>query len=56
MWVGVGASDTEKHGAQQLCTILGVAASEIQEGGENGTSRTFPHVSVHLGQTPRVRR
>lgn len=35
-WVGVGASDTEKQGAQQLCGILGVSASELSEGGESG--------------------
>eukprot|EP00064_Thunnus_orientalis_P007306 superscaffoldBa00000801_g7326 len=34
MWVGVGASDTEKQGAQQLCDILGVSTSELSEGGE----------------------
>uniref|UniRef100_A0A674MV97 Gelsolin n=1 Tax=Takifugu rubripes TaxID=31033 RepID=A0A674MV97_TAKRU len=34
LWVGVGASDTEKQGAQQLCDILGVSASELSEGGE----------------------
>ncbi|KAJ8379724.1 hypothetical protein SKAU_G00005020 [Synaphobranchus kaupii] len=34
MWVGQGASDAEKHGAQQLCDILGVSASELAEGGE----------------------
>ncbi|KAM6902714.1 LOW QUALITY PROTEIN: gelsolin-like [Xenentodon cancila] len=34
LWVGVGASDTEKRGAQQLCDILGVSASELSEGGE----------------------
>uniref|UniRef100_A0A4W6FDZ4 Gelsolin n=1 Tax=Lates calcarifer TaxID=8187 RepID=A0A4W6FDZ4_LATCA len=34
MWVGVGASDTEKQGAQQLCNILGVSTSELSEGGE----------------------
>ncbi|XP_007575729.1 gelsolin a isoform X2 [Poecilia formosa] len=35
LWVGVGASDTEKQGAQQLCGILGVSASdELSEGGE----------------------
>lgn len=36
MWVGVGASDTEKQGAQQLCNILGASASELSEGGETG--------------------
>lgn len=36
LWVGVGASDTEKQGAQQLCDILGVSASELPEGGETG--------------------
>ena len=36
LWVGVGASDTEKQGAQQLCDILGVSASELSEGGETG--------------------
>ena len=36
MWGGVGASDTEKQGAQQLCDILGVSASELSEGGESG--------------------
>lgn len=36
LWVGVGASDTEKQGAQQLCGILGVSASELPEGGETG--------------------
>ncbi|XP_054896579.1 gelsolin a isoform X1 [Poeciliopsis prolifica] len=35
LWVGVGASDTEKQGAQQLCGILGVSPSdELSEGGE----------------------
>ncbi|XP_016894097.1 gelsolin a [Cynoglossus semilaevis] len=34
MWMGVGASDAEKQGAQQLCGILGVTASELSEGGE----------------------
>lgn len=36
LWVGVGASDTEKQGAQQLCDILGVSVSELSEGGESG--------------------
>ncbi len=36
LWVGVGASDTEKQGAQQLCDLLGVSASELSEGGETG--------------------
>lgn len=36
LWVGVGASDTEKQGAQQLCNILGVTTSELSEGGETG--------------------
>uniref|UniRef100_A0A668V4F5 Gelsolin n=1 Tax=Oreochromis aureus TaxID=47969 RepID=A0A668V4F5_OREAU len=35
LWVGVGASDTEKQGAQQLCDILGVSVSELSEGGES---------------------
>ncbi|XP_071061056.1 gelsolin a isoform X1 [Pseudochaenichthys georgianus] len=35
MWGGVGASDTEKQGAQHLCDILGVSASELSEGGES---------------------
>ncbi|XP_064165456.1 gelsolin-like isoform X4 [Anguilla rostrata] len=34
LWVGQGASDTEKQGAQQLCGILGVSASPLGEGGE----------------------
>ncbi|XP_029025541.1 gelsolin a isoform X2 [Betta splendens] len=34
LWVGVGASDTEKQGAQQLCGILGVQTSDQSEGGE----------------------
>ncbi|MBN3319422.1 GELS protein, partial [Atractosteus spatula] len=34
LWVGQGASSTEKTGAQQLCGILGVSASELAEGGE----------------------
>ncbi|MEQ2211188.1 hypothetical protein XENOCAPTIV_001652, partial [Xenoophorus captivus] len=35
LWVGVGVSDTEKQGAQQLCGILGVSpSSELSEGGE----------------------
>lgn len=36
MWVGQGSSGAEKHGAQQLCDILGVSASELAEGGEAG--------------------
>uniref|UniRef100_A0A8C7K3H8 Gelsolin n=1 Tax=Oncorhynchus kisutch TaxID=8019 RepID=A0A8C7K3H8_ONCKI len=34
MWVGQGASDTEKNGTKQLCDILGVSSSELSEGGE----------------------
>nr|XP_043909653.1 gelsolin-like isoform X2 [Solea senegalensis] len=34
LWVGVGASDTEKQGAQQLCGILGVTTSDLSEGAE----------------------
>ncbi|GCB69103.1 hypothetical protein scyTo_0005420 [Scyliorhinus torazame] len=34
VWVGQGASDPEKQGAQQLLDILGVSASEIAEGSE----------------------
>ncbi|XP_068609445.1 gelsolin a isoform X2 [Brachionichthys hirsutus] len=34
LWVGVGACDTEKQGALQLCEILGVSSSELREGGE----------------------
>uniref|UniRef100_A0A4W5KF98 Gelsolin n=1 Tax=Hucho hucho TaxID=62062 RepID=A0A4W5KF98_9TELE len=34
MWVGQGASDTEKNGTQQLCDILGLSSSELSEGGE----------------------
>ena len=36
LWVGQGANETEKQGAQQLCDILGVSASELPEGGESG--------------------
>ena len=36
VWVGVGASDTEKQGAQQLSDILGASVSELSEGGETG--------------------
>lgn len=39
LWVGVGASDAEKRGAQQLCDILGVSASEVPEGGETGEEK-----------------
>uniref|UniRef100_A0AAY4C6W7 Gelsolin n=1 Tax=Denticeps clupeoides TaxID=299321 RepID=A0AAY4C6W7_9TELE len=35
MWVGQGASDTEKQGAQELCAILGVSASQLPEGRES---------------------
>uniref|UniRef100_A0A6Q2YZN2 Gelsolin n=1 Tax=Esox lucius TaxID=8010 RepID=A0A6Q2YZN2_ESOLU len=34
VWVGQGASDTERNGTQQLCNILGVSASDLAEGGE----------------------
>ncbi|XP_059398538.1 gelsolin-like isoform X2 [Carassius carassius] len=37
IWVGRGACDTEKRGAQQLCDILGVSSSELGEGGEDGS-------------------
>lgn len=37
--MGVGASDTEKQGAQQLCDILGVSAAEVFEGGESGEKK-----------------
>lgn len=47
-WVGQGASDTEKQGAQQLCDILGVSASELPEGGESGTvDTTHKHKLTH---------
>ncbi|XP_062340322.1 gelsolin a isoform X2 [Osmerus eperlanus] len=36
LWAGQGANETEKQGAQQLCDILGVSASELPEGGESG--------------------
>ncbi|XP_059849789.1 gelsolin a isoform X1 [Hypanus sabinus] len=36
VWVGQGASDAEKQGAQQLLDILGVSASEVAEGSEPG--------------------
>lgn len=39
LWMGAGASDREKQGAQQLCDILGVSASEIFEGGESGEEK-----------------
>lgn len=48
LWVGVGASDTEKQGAQQLCDILGVSASELSEGGETGEQRSAPADAVGL--------
>lgn len=39
LWVGRGASDTEKQGARQLCTTLGVSADEVSEGAEAGEER-----------------
>lgn len=36
LWVGQGASDVERHGAQQLSEILGVQVSELREGEERG--------------------
>lgn len=36
VWMGQGASDTEKNGTKQLCDILGVSSSELSEGGETG--------------------
>lgn len=56
-WVGVGASDTEKQGAQQLSDILGVSASELSEGGETGEEKRWTQnnnlstVSLLLRQT-----
>lgn len=46
LWMGVGASDAEKHGAQQMCDILGVSASELSEGGETGEGRRITRVCV----------
>lgn len=40
LWVGVGASDTERQGAQQLADILGVSPSQLSEGGEMGEERS----------------
>ncbi|XP_048875059.1 gelsolin-like isoform X1 [Brienomyrus brachyistius] len=34
LWLGQGASDAERKGAQQLCAILGVSPSKLAEGGE----------------------
>lgn len=47
LWVGVGASDTEKQGAQQLCDILGASASELSEGGESGEETEWTVTSTH---------
>lgn len=41
LWMGAGASEAEKQGAQQLCDILGVSASELSEGGETGGWTAF---------------
>lgn len=38
LWVGQGASDVEKHGAQQLGEIFGVQVSKVKEGEEGGTT------------------
>lgn len=56
LWVGVGASDTEKRGAQQLCDILGVSASELSEGGETGEEREErqPKPIVNCGQAAHI--
>uniref|UniRef100_A0A8C9YW57 Gelsolin n=1 Tax=Sander lucioperca TaxID=283035 RepID=A0A8C9YW57_SANLU len=35
VWVGMGASDTEKQGAQQLCNILGVRPGSQTDGSIN---------------------
>ncbi|KAM9325756.1 gelsolin isoform 1-T1 [Gastrophryne carolinensis] len=34
LWVGQGASDPEKRGAQELLDVLGVSGSEVAEGSE----------------------
>ncbi|PIO38615.1 hypothetical protein AB205_0144980 [Aquarana catesbeiana] len=34
LWVGQGASDPEKRGAQELLNVLGVSGSQIAEGSE----------------------
>lgn len=34
LWVGQGSKQAEKRGAQQLCDILGISASELAEGCE----------------------
>lgn len=36
LWGGQGASDPERDGAQRLCEVLGVSASELVEGAETG--------------------
>lgn len=41
IWTGVGASGPEKQGALELCSILGVSAAEIPEGGESGKKETW---------------
>lgn len=50
MWGGVGASDTEKQGAQQLCDVLGVSASELSEGGESGEETWWTLLSQTVTQ------
>ena len=49
LWVGQGASDTETHGVQQLCDILGMSASELSEGGETGERTAWSNQAHWLG-------
>jgi len=41
LWVGQGASDAEKSGAQELLKTLGVRPVQVSEGGEPGEGGTM---------------
>uniref|UniRef100_UPI00398F3A17 gelsolin-like isoform X2 n=1 Tax=Pristiophorus japonicus TaxID=55135 RepID=UPI00398F3A17 len=54
-WVGQGASDAEKQGAQQLLDILGDSASEISEGSEPAEFWDILGGPVDYRTSPRLR-
>lgn len=48
LWVGQGASDAEKSGAQELLKILGVRPVQVAEGREPGEGGTVETVIISV--------
>lgn len=50
LWVGTGASEAEKTGAQELLRVLRAQPVQVAEGREPGGSRAIPSLHTLLGR------